>query len=72
MRVIFATVAILLFPSVRANAQEPFLADMVITHGHVWTVDPQHPRAEAVAIRGGRIVAVGSDSEIAKWIGPAT
>jgi len=35
-------------------------------------VDPQHPRAEAVAIHGGRIVVVGSDAEIAKWIGPAT
>jgi len=55
-----------------ASSQQPSYADLVILHGHVWTVDPAHPRAEAVALSGNRIVAVGSDSEIAKWIGPHT
>lgn len=72
MRMVTVAVAVVLFASARANAQEPSFADLVITHGHVWTVDPQHPRAEALAIHGGRIIAVGSDTEIAKWIGPAT
>ncbi len=72
MRPVFAAAAIFLCASTAVDAQEPSFADMVIVHGHVWTVDPQRPRAEALAIRGGRIAAVGSDSEIAKWIGPST
>ena len=55
-----------------ARPQQPSFADLVIIHGKVWTVDQDHPKAEAVAVHGGRLVAVGSDAEIAKWIGPAT
>ncbi len=47
-------------------------ADLVILHGHVWTVDKTRPRAAAVAVADGRIVAVGTDSEISEWIGPKT
>ena len=58
------------------NAQPPrgleSHADLVILHGHVYAVDKSHPRAEGVAIIHDRIAAVGSDSEIRKWIGPAT
>ena len=53
-------------------AQQPSFADVVIVHGKVWTVDAQKPRAEAVAVRNNRIIAVGSEADIAKWIGPAT
>lgn len=38
--------------------------DLVIFSGNVVTVDPQRPRAEALAIRGDRILAVGSRAEI--------
>ncbi|PYT73754.1 MAG: amidohydrolase [Acidobacteria bacterium] len=72
MRLAFIIAIVFLLPCVSAQAQEPSFADVVVVHGHVWTVDPQHPRAEALAIHGGRIVAVSSDAEIAKWIGPAT
>jgi predicted amidohydrolase YtcJ len=47
-------------------------ADLVFTGGHVHTVDDRAPRAEAVAIVGERIAAVGSAGEIATWIGPRT
>ena len=67
-----AVAMILVFSSASAYAQQPSFADLVIVHGHVWTVDPRNSRAEAVAIHDGHIVAVGSDAEIAKWVGPAT
>jgi predicted amidohydrolase YtcJ len=54
----------------RAQQQAP--ADLVILHAHVWTVDHAHPAAQALAISGNRIAAVGSEEEIKKWIGPAT
>ena len=47
-------------------------ADAVILHGRVYTVDKAQPRAEAIAIAGDRIAALGSDSEIEEWVGPAT
>ena len=47
-------------------------ADLVLTGGHVHTVDPALPRAEAVAVAGERIVAVGSAADVAAWIGPRT
>jgi predicted amidohydrolase YtcJ len=72
MRLVFAVAMIFLFTAADAYAQQPSFADLVIVHGHVWTVDPENSRAEAVAVRDSRIVAVGSDREIAKWIGPAT
>jgi hypothetical protein len=50
--------------------QQP--ADLILTGGHVHTVDPVVPRAEAVAVVGDRIVAVGSAREVARWIGPRT
>ncbi|MDE3137166.1 MAG: amidohydrolase [Acidobacteriota bacterium] len=54
-----------------ASAPRP-PADLVIFDGHVYTVDPKHPKAEAVAVVADRIVAVGSDEEIHQWIGPGT
>ncbi len=47
-------------------------ADLVVLHAAIWTVDPTHPRAEALAIAGDTIVAVGSDAEIRTRIGRRT
>lgn len=51
-------------------AREP--ADAVYRNGRIWTVDPASSWAEAVAIDDGRFVAVGSDAEIAPYVGPET
>lgn len=47
-------------------------ADLVLQGGKIVTVDPDFTIQEAVAIRGERIVAVGSDETIGKLIGPET
>jgi len=39
-------------------------ADLIITNAKVWTVDKAHPTAQAVAILGDRIIAVGSNAEV--------
>jgi predicted amidohydrolase YtcJ len=44
----------------------------VITNAAVWTGDTRQPRAEAVAVRGGKIAAVGTAREIERWIGTTT
>jgi predicted amidohydrolase YtcJ len=38
-------------------------ADVVFTNGVVYTMDPSRPKAEAVAVKGGRITFVGTASE---------
>jgi predicted amidohydrolase YtcJ len=38
--------------------------DTILHNGAIYTVDPQRSRAEAVAIKGGRIVAVGRDAQV--------
>lgn len=47
-------------------------ADLVFTNGAVYTVDAARRWAQAVAVRGGRIAAVGTDDEVRGLIGPKT
>jgi predicted amidohydrolase YtcJ len=47
-------------------------SDLVLIGGAVHTVDPGRPRAEAVAIEAGRVVAVGSADAVKPLIGPNT
>ena len=42
-------------------------ADLVVTNARVYTVDPARPWAEAVAVKDGRILAVGTVKEIARY-----
>ncbi|MXW50322.1 MAG: amidohydrolase [Gammaproteobacteria bacterium] len=44
--------------------QAPQPADLILSAGQVYTLDESRPWAEAVAIRGGRIAAVGTDEEV--------
>ncbi len=56
--------------SFSALAQIP--ADLVLLNGKIWTVNDKQPEAEAVAILGQRIVAVGANADIRKLIGKTT
>lgn len=47
-------------------------ADTVFQHGNVVTVDANNSTQQAVAVQNGKIVYVGSDEGVARWIGPAT
>jgi len=47
-------------------------ADLIIHNAHVHTVDPARPRAQAVAVRDGRISWVGADAGIDDRRGPGT
>ena len=48
------------------------MADLIIHNAKVWTVNPARPLAEAVAVSGGRIEAVGPDAEIRSLAGERT
>jgi predicted amidohydrolase YtcJ len=47
-------------------------ADLIITGAKIYTVDPGRSVAEAMAVRGGKIVFTGSAVDAKRWIGPQT
>lgn len=66
-RVLTALLAALLM----AQAPPP-RADLILRGGHIVTVDDAFSRAQAIAVAGGRILAVGSDEVVARLAGPQT
>ena len=56
---------VLLLPAAAWGAA-PAPVDTVYTNGKVFTSDPSHPWVEALAVRGDRIAAVGSNAEIGR------
>jgi predicted amidohydrolase YtcJ len=65
-----AVVAFTLLCCVARAETQP--ADLVLRSGVVHTLDAKRPKAQAIAIAGRRIVAVGSDAEIARYVGSST
>ncbi|MDR3509841.1 MAG: amidohydrolase family protein, partial [Caulobacteraceae bacterium] len=53
-----------------AQAAEP--ADLILKDAKIYTVDPAHPTAEALVVRGGKIVYVGTDAGALALAGTAT
>src|SRR5690242_19502606 len=47
-------------------------ADLVLRNGTFVTLDAKVPGAQALAARGGRIVAVGSNADVQKYVGKGT
>ena len=58
-------------PTFPSRAAQP-TADLVLINGRVVTVDSAHPEAQAVAIRGDRILRVGTTQEIRRHARPTT
>ncbi|MBI3281041.1 MAG: amidohydrolase [Acidobacteria bacterium] len=61
--------AALLFAAAMSAAETP---DVIYFNGRIATMAPGKPRAEALAIKAGRFLAVGSDAEVKKLAGPQT
>src|SRR5437870_1701674 len=65
-RILFVTA---LAAAPRLFAQQ---ADLIVTNARIYTADAAHPRAQAVAVRGDKIIFVGSDAEAATFKGATT
>src|SRR5262245_13479144 len=65
-------IIILLALALITTAQQPQTADIILHNGVIWTVDEKNPTAEAVAIKDGKILIVGSNSVALKLRGPNT
>ena len=62
----------LLVPFLLLAPNLPAQVDLVALHGKIWTENPAQPEAQAIAVSGQHIVAVGTDAEIEKLAGPHT
>jgi predicted amidohydrolase YtcJ len=67
---IFAVVVAGLSTQAMRAAQAP--ADLVLTNGHIVTVEDAQPEVEAMAVSGDRIQALGTAAQMAAFIGPNT
>ena len=65
------SLCLLLIDAHRAQSEEQS-ADLILTGGKIVKVDAEFSIAEAIAIRGERIVKVGTAKEVAKLKGDAT
>src|SRR5690242_4880446 len=72
VRLGMALCSALMFASSLVPAQSKPAADLIVTNARIWTVDKTRPHAEALAVLGDRIVAVGSAAEVDTWHGPMT
>jgi predicted amidohydrolase YtcJ len=69
---LLALFAILLCLPACQSDRGPAVADLVLTNGKIVTMDSEVPEAEAVAVKGYTILAVGSAREVAAHVGPGT
>lgn len=69
-RPILALLVFLITPGALAFAQT--YADVLVLNARVYTVNQKQPWAEAVAIQGDKILAVGTSKDLAMYRGPAT
>ena len=56
----------------RVPAQIDRPPETILVSGRVITMDPGRPRAEAIAVRNGKILLVGSTAHVSALKGPAT
>jgi predicted amidohydrolase YtcJ len=69
----FLLTLILLSVAAAPQQQPPVQpADLVLTNGKVITVEDSLPEAQAVAVRGARIIALGRTVDVQPFVGPAT
>jgi hypothetical protein len=71
-RIVFGAWLLLLPIAAPAQRTAPAPPDLVLVGGKVFTADRRHPWAEAVAISGDRIVAVGTTAEVDRLAGRST
>ncbi len=74
MRGIKIIIFFLIFPLLAAacSISGGEMADLVLINGIIWTVNPAQPWAEAVALKGERILEVGSTRVVKKTVGKKT
>ncbi len=72
MKFVFAAVSVILAAACAQDAAEKTVAEAVYVNGSIWTGERERPRAEAIAVSGGKILSVGSNETIDRLVGDET
>lgn len=73
IRILVLALALSLFPPAAMRQQQPAApADLLLTNGRIITLEDDTPEAQAIAIRGDRIVALGSAADMRRYTGAST
>jgi predicted amidohydrolase YtcJ len=71
-RTLYLCAAAALLMSGVTSAVAQASADLVVTDARIYTANAQRALAEAIAVKDGKIVFVGSTAQAASWVGPQT
>ncbi len=72
MRLLAAILTLLIVSAFAPQANKTEPADLVLKNGNVYTVNEKQPHAEAIAVKGSRIVFVGTNADAEKCVGSQT
>src|SRR5262245_12597756 len=72
LTVLTLTAAVIAGAGATQQPPAPRPADFVLRGGKIVTLDAAKPEVQALAARNGAIVALGTNAEIARYVGPAT
>jgi len=67
-RILLAPLALILLVALASGQQSP--PDLILLNGKIFTSDSAHPFVEALAMRGERIVAIGTAEKVRMFAGP--
>jgi predicted amidohydrolase YtcJ len=71
MRFVTLLIALTILVPVKLAGQQQ-VADIVFTNGNVYTVNDKKPRAEAIAVSGGRVIFVGTSNAAKAFVTKST
>jgi predicted amidohydrolase YtcJ len=72
MKILLLAASVLLLTLTTAPRTPQSAADIVFKNGNVYTANDKAPRAQAIAVKGDRIVFVGSNEAAQKFVGTST
>src|ERR1043166_3298871 len=72
MKLLLLAVSLLLLTIFTSPQRAQSPADVVFRNGNVYTANDRAPRAQAIAVKGDRIVFVGSNEAAQKFVGTNT
>ena len=64
MRLSITALALAISASATTAQGTAIEADLIVRNARIWTGDPAQPRAQALAVRGERLIAVGTDAQV--------
>ncbi len=72
LTILSTLILVVVAPRLRAQNPGPPPADLLVMNARIYTADAAHPHAQALAVRGDRVIFVGSTAEALALRGPAT